>query len=213
MQEHNNSLPETEKPIAHYTLWFVAILPPPEIAGRIRTIQQEIADRFGPRRALRLPPHITVEPPFRLGDERANDLVNHLARFGTAHNQFHLELHNFGSFRHDVIFIEVAPNLTLLEMQGELSRSLRGDGDFIREAPYHPGYTPHLTVANRDVTPRAHHAIWAEFNTRKFYAEFAVRELCLLRHDGSAWHIHAQFPLRSATDEDISQRSLGQNLS
>jgi len=177
------------------TLWFVAILPPADIAEKVRSVQQEIAERFGPRRALRLPPHITVEPPFRLDDAEEPTLRRVLGEFLGQQRSFDLALRNFGSFRDDVIFLEIAPNLALLELQGALSKFMRGDAAIIQEPPFHEGYTPHMTVANRDVTPPIHHRIWDEFNTRKFYAEFRVERLTLMRHDGTQWHRHADFSL------------------
>ena len=170
-----------DKP-AEQSLWFLAILPPTDVADRVRAVQQEIADRFGPRKILRIPVHVTLEAPFRLNEEDAARMTEHLRVFFAAQPAFQAELKNFGTFRHSVVFLEVVPNLALLELHNHTSALLRDEHAYIQERTWQQGYTPHVTVANRDVTPQAHRAIWAEFNTRKFYAKFAVEEIHLLRH-------------------------------
>lgn len=177
------------------TLWFVAVLLPEETVAAVRQVQQQIADTFGPRRAMRLPPHITVEAPFRLPDEDAQRLIEALAAFFSKKRQFQLTLKDFGYFRDDVVFIQVAPSLELLELHNELQDFLRGPAGFIHAPPLHPGYTPHLTIANRDVTPKQHAAIWKSLAGRKFHASFCVSELCLLRHNGASWDTAQKFGL------------------
>lgn len=182
------------------TLWFVAIIPPESVAREIREVQNEIAARFGPHRAMRLPPHITLEAPFRLPNEEATELLGALKKFFSQKFDITIELRNFGAFRHDVVFIEVVPNLVLLEMQATLSRYLRDTKHLIHEAPFHEGYTPHLTIANRDVKDYQFHALWHEFNTRKFYARWDVEHITLLRHSDKVWQQHAQFSLKEKND-------------
>ncbi|GAB4427149.1 MAG: 2'-5' RNA ligase family protein [Turneriella sp.] len=181
--------------MSNYTLWFLAILPPADVSSRVRDIQQEIADNFGPRRAMRIPVHITVEPPFRRDASDAGWISERLSGFFASENAFELELRDFGAFRHDVIFIDVVANLHLLEMQQRLSDFLRAQPAIIGTAPFHAGYRPHMTVANRDVEPEVHKRIWAEFKARRFYARFRVEAITLLRHDGKEWHTHREFPL------------------
>ncbi len=164
------------------SLWFLAILPSPDVADRVRAVQQEIADRFGPRKILRIPVHVTLEAPFRLNEEDAARMTEHLRTLSAGQPSFSLELRNFGTFRHSVVFLEVVPNLALLELHEHTSALLRDEHAYIKARSWQQGYTPHVTVANRDVTPAAHRAIWSEFNTRKFYAKFDVNEIHLLRH-------------------------------
>ncbi len=193
------------------SLWFLAILPPTDVTDRVRAVQQEIADRFGPHKILKIPVHVTLEAPFRLNADDAARMTEHLRFFFAAQPQFTVELRNFGTFRHSVVFIEVMPNLALLELHAHTSALLRDEHAYIKERAWQQGYTPHVTVANRDVTVPAHRAIWSEFNTRKFYAKFAVHEIHLLRHMAmeehpvNMWISHARFPLLPATDEKIPQ--------
>ena len=180
----------------HKTLWFIAIIPPEDVAEKVRAVQREIAGRFGPRRILQIPVHITLEAPFRYDDQNEH-LPRLLEDFFRKKKGFDLELRNFGSFRQNVIIIEVAPSLPLLELRAELGNFLRKDTGIVQGVPWQGGYTPHMTVANRDVTPEAHARIWKEFNTRKFYAEFQVEDVSLLRHGlpEKMWHVYRRFAL------------------
>ncbi|HRP68507.1 MAG TPA: 2'-5' RNA ligase family protein [Turneriella sp.] len=179
----------------HKTLWFIAILPPDDVTQSVRTVQQEIADFYGPSRALKVPVHITVASPFRYGEDENATFTPLLESFFTNENTFSLELRNFGSFREDVIFIEVSPSLPLLEMHARLTTLLK-ENEIVVHDFRHGGFTPHATVANRDVDAHTHRTLWREFNTRKFYAKFIVADVALLRHDGNVWHVHQKFALK-----------------
>lgn len=176
------------------TLWFVAVLLPDEAVAAVRRVQQEIAETCGPRRAMRLVPHITIEPPFRLADSQTPRLLETLERFFSSQPQFDLVLKDFGYFRDDVIFVQVAPCLELLELHARLSNYLRNDSGIISGPPMREGYTPHLTLANRDVTPRQHAAILRLLSGRRFHAAFSVHEICLMRHNQDSWDIAKRYP-------------------
>lgn len=141
--------------------------------------------------------HLTLEPPFRYDAQYESEISARLEKFFSTHRGFSLELRNFGSFRDDVVFIEVAPTLPLLELQADLAKFLREETGIVGGTPWHGGYTPHVTVANRDVNPPTHARIWNEFNTRKFYAIFDVADVVLLKHDEieKMWRVHQRFPL------------------
>ena len=152
---------------------------------------------------MRIPVHITVEPPFRRDATDAEWMSERLAAFFATENSLELELRGFGAFRDDVIFIDVAANLGLLEMHQRLSDMLRAPPAIIEAAPFRTGYKPHMTIANRDVEPETHRRIWNEFKARKFYARFPVSAVTLLRHDGKDWHIYKQFALRRERDTNL----------
>lgn len=177
------------------SLWLIAILPPDQIAAKIRDVQNEIAENFGPKHILKIPVHLTLEPPFRYASDGEADLTSSLSAFFAETTSFELTLKNFGTFRQDVVFIEVEPCLPLVEMQKLLSDYLRAEKTVVDKLPRLRGFTPHITVANRDVSPEQHHQIWREFNTRKFHAKFRAQEISLLQHDGKQWQLRQRFPL------------------
>ena len=181
-------------------LYLIALLLPDAISKSVRDLQIEIRDRFGCQKAMRISPHVTLEAPFRLPEMAESELLSTLVRFFSQQNKFELELKNFGTFRNNTVFIEVASNLSLLEIQRALGQTLRDEMDAKWNKPFYAGYTPHVTIANRDVTPELHSEIWKVFKNRKFFARFTVREICLLKHDGQRWSILNQFLLLDHAD-------------
>jgi len=177
------------------SLCLIAILPEASVTEQIRSLQQEITTQFGPKRALSVPVHITLEAPFRVAEERVAELSEVLRGFFSGRPKMILNLRDFGSFRQDTFFVSVEPNLALLETQLQLSALLRSEVEFIKEKPRFIGYHPHVTLANRDVTPEAFMRIDKEFRGRKFHARFAVHKVELLRHDGKLWQAYADFDL------------------
>lgn len=177
------------------SLCLIAIIPPHEVVDRVRAVQQEIADNFGPRRILKVPVHITLEPSFRIDIDDLPRLAETLAVFAKKEPAVPIELKNFGCFRQDTVFIQVTYSQPLIETQKRLSEILRDKSGFIAHPARYLGYYPHVTVANRDVNPEEFKQVWAEFTSRKFHSRFDLTEISLLCHDGNLWQIHARFPL------------------
>ncbi|MFN6233029.1 MAG: 2'-5' RNA ligase family protein, partial [Microcystis sp.] len=47
------------------SLFFIALLPPPEVQEIATKIKVEFAEIYNSRAALKSPPHVTLQPPFR----------------------------------------------------------------------------------------------------------------------------------------------------
>jgi 2'-5' RNA ligase len=56
-------------------LYFIAIIPSPAICDEITVFNQEFADRFSCRAALKLIPHVTLKAPFKLAPSQRNQLL------------------------------------------------------------------------------------------------------------------------------------------
>ncbi len=55
-------------------------------------------------------------------------------------------------------------------------------------------FSPHMTVAFRDLTRQNFKAAWQEFQQRQLQFEFTATQLTLLIHDGKRWNVSAEFP-------------------
>ncbi len=177
-------------------LYFIAILPPKEISEKVIAIKQEFADRFESSRALRPPPHVTLQALFKMDDKDQATLEKMLGDFFRPFPVFKIEFSNFGSFanrRNPVIFIQPLPNAMLNNMHKHLMMFLR-KLDFSEEnTSLH--FNPHMTVAYRDLTAANFKKAWPEFAKRDFEASFMVEKIHLLRHDGKKWIPVAEFEL------------------
>jgi len=179
--------------------WFIALLPPPPLQQQITAIKQEICDRYHSRAALRSPPHITLQPPFRWPQSQRHQLLEHLGAIAQEHAPVPVQLSGFGAFPPRVIFIHVVETPQLMASQPAISQALAERLDIVDVRSQRRRFTPHLTVGFRDLRPKAFRQAWPEFQHRSFQAEFVVPHLTLLRHDGQRWQIDDNCPFRRDT--------------
>lgn len=173
-------------------LYFIAILPPEEIQREVTAFKNYIADTWGPRHALRSPPHITLQPPFAWPDRRLLELQTCLRDFARRQPRFYVQLKNFGAFPPRVVFVQPVPGPELNGLFQRLVRCLETELDFTdarNQRPYHP----HLTIAHRDVEEQDFPAIWAHFKGLAYERVFAVQGIGLLKLMGGEWAVIARY--------------------
>jgi len=174
-------------------LFFIAIIPPDELAGQITAIKQDFADRFQSRRALRVVPHITLKAPFKIAEVKRKGLIDWFQRLSLGIDSFNLILTGFGAFpnpKNPVVFVkpETSKNLNMLQHKliDKFSNLLPRD---VSTTDMH--FHPHMTVAYRDLTPENFEKSWAEYHSKYFSETFPVNGFHLLEHDGAKWGIIA----------------------
>ncbi len=178
------------------SLYLIAILAPPHIAEEVTAIKREFAERFESSHALILPPHITLQAPFKLHSSRVEPLKNELSLHFGNYLSMRVALKDFGCFakrRNPVIFIQLTDNPYLQALHDKLMIFLREIGFSENETAL--DFHPHVTVAHRDLSTHHFKRAWAEFEQRSFNAEFEVKAIHLLRHDGKFWIPVAEFAL------------------
>jgi len=178
------------------SLYFIAILAPLAVAEQVTAIKNEFAQRFESRHGLKLPPHITLQPPFNYHFDKLEALKNALSLHFKQHSYIRVVLNDFGCFakrRNPVIFIKLQENHFLQAFHHELMRMLRETGfpNIKTSLEFHP----HMTIAHRDLSRPKFREAWSEFKHRTFYAEFEVSAIHLLQHDGKFWIPVAEFSL------------------
>ncbi len=84
------------------------------------------------------------------------------------------------------------PHITL---QSHLSAYLAEELAIIDPASQERSFTPHITVAFRDLTRQNFKAAWPEFQFRPLQFEFTAADLTLLIHNEQRWNVNRHFPL------------------
>jgi 2'-5' RNA ligase len=175
-------------------LFFIAILPSRAVQEEVTAMKQYIADKWGPRHALKSPAHITLQPPFSWEPSRMPELRDCLLRFASAQKPFWVVLNDYGAFAPKVFFIqpELSPQIKTLftKLRKALESELRFTYDKKNEQPFHP----HMTLAHRDMPPTLFDQIWADFQERPYYRTFAVNSIALLQWMGESWEVREEFP-------------------
>lgn len=172
--------------------FFIALLPPPDIQDQVNAIKQHFSDRYDSRAALKSPPHITLQPPFELQLVNLPALQQCLSTFANHREPVPVKLSGFAAFPPRVIYINVLKTQELLMLQTDLMAYLETVLDIVDPVSTRP-FSPHMTVAFRDLTRQNFKAAWPEFQQQALQFEFRVNYLTLLLHDGKRWNVSDEF--------------------
>lgn len=181
--------------------FFIALVPPQDIQDYTLKIQQSFAETYQSRKALNSPPHITLQAPFEWVLDNVAVLEQSIRMFASTKTPVPITLKGFGAFAPRVIYINVLRTPELLTMQSDLLEHMQTSCGIVDPVSKTRPFSPHITVAYRDLTKPNFRAAWPEFHNRplefeytslKF--EFIVSQLTLLIHDGKRWTIHSEFP-------------------
>lgn len=175
-------------------LLFIALLPPEEIQQTVTGMKQHFAEVYAASHALKSPPHITLQPPFKWQTEGLPRLKQTLQAFAQMQAPIPIILSGFGAFVPRVIFINVLKTPELLAVQKTLMTNLEATLGIVDQVGKTRPFAPHMTLASRDLTKPNFRLAWQEFQARELHYEFTVPHLTLLAHNGKHWEIESEFP-------------------
>lgn len=174
--------------------FFIALVPPLEFQDYANEIKEYFAQTYNSRAAQKSPPHITLQPPFEWQLDELPLLKQSLKTFAQPRTAVPITLQGFGAFAPRVIYINVLKTPELLTLQNELMTYFEASLGIIEPVSKTRPFSPHMTVAFRDLTKQNFRAAWTEFQHRALEFEFTAAELTLLIHDGRRWNVSASFP-------------------
>lgn len=174
-------------------LFFIALLPPEEIQCEVTQIKQYFAQKYDSRHALKSPPHITLQPPFKWLISDLKRLEQSLECFAVQQASFSVTLSGFNAFAPRVIYIDVVKTTALMNLQNNLVTDLQENLGELNQGSSHHCFTPHMTVAFRDLTRKNFRVGWTEFQNQSIQFEFVAHQLTLLIHTGKHWRIYQEY--------------------
>lgn len=176
----------TSRPETH-RMYYVAIVCPKEIDEKVYQFKEWMRKQFGCMVALKSPGHITLIPPFWMDEAREDELRATLQQL-CGHETVTVEMNGFSHFGDRVLFILVNENeqLTALKNKTE-AYFLQNLNGIIKkdERPFHP----HVTIANRDVSPSTFVKAWAHFSKEKFESSFNADKVSVLKLNSGKWEV------------------------
>lgn len=174
------------------SLYLLALLPPEPVFAQAWALKQEVHQLTGSRNAVRLPPHITLLPPARHPASFEAACAAALAAFALGQSACPVQLEGFGWFGDRTLYVRVhSPALRALH-----ARLLAWCAAHLPDVrPEARPFTPHLTLATRDLPPAQVPELRQLFAQRTFAAHFIGTELTLFRHDGQQWQARSTFAL------------------
>ncbi|GAB4464875.1 MAG: 2'-5' RNA ligase family protein [Elainellaceae cyanobacterium] len=174
--------------------FFIALVPPPAIQDYANGVIRELGDRFQSHTA-KAPPHVTLQPPFEWSPARAERLADELATFAQRQVSVPVHLLGFGQFSPRVLYIHVEKTAELLALQANLVEHLEQTLGIVDLKGRRRRFTPHVTVASRNLTPPTFQQAWALLKERSVDLKFQSDRLTLLQHSGQRWQIYREFSL------------------
>ena len=172
--------------------YFVALVPPPPLLQEISRIKDSFAENYGAIHALKLPPHITLIPPFKIKTDDEYALITYLHKSVAKTEKFELLLDGYDAFAPRVIFINVLnPN----PVKRIYDRLYETPGNLLPPKPERPLH-PHITIATRDLSVPMFKRSFSNFKEKEFVATFPVHSLFLFRHTSRNWEILAEIPFK-----------------
>ena len=173
--------------------FFMALVPPPDIQQHITLITLYFAEHYNSSRALKSPPHVTLQPPFEWSAADVSQLEECLKAFAATRLPIGVTLSGFAAFAPRVIYVDVVKSPALLELQKDLITYVKENLGIVNPVSQTRSFVPHMTVAFSDLTEQNFDAAWLEFKERSIYFEFTASELTLLIHDGTQWNVCTEF--------------------
>lgn len=179
-------------------LYMFAIVPPPALSLKIHEQRISFSKKYGFKKALKPPVHITLFDPFTIQQADAARFEDHILSLKHwAQNQpsFKVELVNYSYFNNPgspVIFIDVARNLHLKMLHASFVKQIKRHMVIKTSDKI---YKPHVTIGYRDIDPGVFPGIKTHYSRQRFNASFKCDAIYLWKHDGHNWQIHEEFAL------------------
>lgn len=181
-------------------LKLIAIVMPEPVYSQVREQQLSIARQWGPRHALRTPPHITLIPPIRISSDQ-NKYIREMCDDVRMNTQpFEFSISGYGFFTPTVIFMEPDKNEHLDQLYQLLRKRMVAAFPHLMKKYPDRGFQPHITLAHRDVQPDIFFRLKKFYSAEYFHSIVPVREFHLLQHAREGWQIEETFALAEKTD-------------
>ena len=187
-------------------LYFIGLVPPEPALGYTWRLKTKLEKQFPENRRYRSPPHITLIPPFRYQNNREQALAEKLSFFFQAQFQFNIRLEGFGEFRKKVIFVGVKQETALIKLYETLTEYCLNECD-LNPAAVSYGFKPHLTISPKDLGHHDFKKAWKTLDNETIDHMVTVKNISLLKHDGSSWQSVKVFPLKTLVDAHESPNS------
>lgn len=178
-------------------IYLIALIPPKVVYEAAMAFKNDIGSRFNCPYTINVIPHITlIDTTIELPATEHSKLVDWFKKLPISQESFIIKLEDFRCFANNnfpVIYIHPVTNISLHSLQKEIAWNFKNS---------YPGllpkgkFTPHMTVAYKDLSPDMFQLAWQEYKTKKYSATFEVDSFHLLQHDFKKWNIIETYHLR-----------------
>lgn len=134
-----------------------------------------------------------MQPPFEWDGDKLTDLEECLQQFVTGRESISVTLNGYNAFAPRVIYIDVVQTPELMDLQADLIADVEKYLGIVDKLGKSRGFTPHMTVAFKDLKVNNFRKAWMDFKNRELHFEFTARNLTLLKHENQRWNVIKEF--------------------
>ena len=167
-------------------LYFIAILPPKEVAELIHEIRLDFAVKYKSEEALKPPVHLTLKEPFTMDIKEELILKRKLNFIATQQQPFVQILNGFGRYQKHAIYIKANEDQKLTELKKGIQKLFKSVFYYVQQDQM--PFNPHYSIAYRDLGSGIFDKAFAYYEHQEFSAQFNCAQFCLLKYDGKQWY-------------------------
>lgn len=175
---------------------FIGVLLPDDLTGTLEDCRRYMNKAYGCKSGHGTPIHVTLVPPFSLQEQcSTKDLVIAIER-GTAGAGlgFVARVENFDAFGDRTIFAKVAADERWTKLCDATLKAILNACPACTKKDGRP-FTPHATVANRDIPAGVVTTALAAMNEMNLLEEFPVDNITIFERQGKRWEAAATLAL------------------
>ena len=169
-------------------MYFIAHVLPAALNEKIIAYKQMMQQRYECRVGLKSPAHITLVAPFWEDAIKETMLIHDLDLISRQQYPFNINTYQFGAFKPRTIYIDVKPNDQLNALKKTVENFLVNKNEYHIKAESRP-FTPHITIATRDMSKSIFHEAWPYFADKRFEQQWEATSVSLLRHNKKNWDV------------------------
>ncbi len=161
--------------------YFIGLTLPEDVSSRIEKEREWMRRTWGNRSGMGTVPHITLIPPF-YSNLSVKALLSILSSI--KNDRIDAVISGHGSFGERTIYAAVEENREMTELQRKLKRVLRESNIAFKDEKK---FTPHITIANRDIKPESFVPSMEYLESLNLHEEFALSSFSLFSFIDYHW--------------------------
>ena len=168
---------------------FIGVLVPKELSNALTDCRTWMHEQYGCKSGYGTPIHITLVPPFHLDDSFTTKQVVTSVQSAICNfhaTEFDANVKGFASFGDRTLFAKVLPSPQWTPLRDAVLNELLTTCPGCTKKDTRP-FTPHLTIANRDIPLHAAEAALAHFSAFDLEATFPVNTICVFVRKNGSW--------------------------
>lgn len=171
--------------------YFIGLTLPEDVSYKIEREREWMKNKCGNRSGMATEPHITLIPPFysSLSIERLSSILEKVRS-----EKIPVVVSGHSSFGERTIYASVEESGEMKALLERIKKELRKNDILFKDEK---SFTPHITIANRDIKPYSFIPSMEYLNGLNLYEEFTFFSFTLFKFFNYHWHSISSFEFSS----------------